>query len=217
MFAMRICHGAGQRVLAMCGLASIALLGAACSATPAPAAHKSGKTVTVVQPSPTHTATVTPTPTATPRLATGPGQCSTSDLKVTIGQENGAAGTIYYPVQFTNVSASACTLYGYPGVAFVTQPGGSVIGAPAGRRTSARVLITIGPGVTAHATLAVSDVLIGDNCHQHQVPVHWLQVYPPNQYTALTVPFSAPNGVGCADKSLVVMGVTTVTWGSAGP
>ena len=108
-------------------------------------------------------------------------------------------------------------MYGFPGVAFVTRPGGTVIGAPAGRGAAGPDLITLAPGATAHATLAVSDVLIGDTCHQHQVPVSWLQVYPPDQYTALFTPFTPPNGVGCADKSLVVMCVTPVTWGTTGP
>jgi hypothetical protein len=210
MFAMRTLHGAGQRALALLSLASIAALAAACGTASAPPPRSPGKTVTVTKPGPTHTVTVTPKP-------AGPGQCSTSDLKLTIGRGDGAAGTVFYPVEFTNISSSACTMYGYPGVAFVTRPGGAVIGAPAGRDAAERDLITLAPGVTAHARLAVSDVLLSDQCHQHQVPVYWLQVYPPGQYTALTVPFSPPNGYGCADKSLVVMYVTPVTWGTAGP
>lgn len=39
------------------------------------------------------------------------------------------AGTIFYPLDFTNASSSACTMYGYPGVAFVSSPGGSQVGA----------------------------------------------------------------------------------------
>lgn len=202
---MRTVRPAGQRVLAMCGLAFIALLAAACGHASAPAP---------ASPGPTHTSTVTVTPTPKPA---GPGQCSTSDLKLTIGQANGAAGTVFYSVEFTNTSSSACTMFGYPGVSFVTKPGGSVIGAPAGRSPSERHLITLAPGVTAHATLAVSDVLLGDNCRQHHVPVKWLQVYPPDQFTALSAPFSPPNGYGCADKSLVVMHVGPITSGATGP
>lgn len=201
MFAMRTFHWSGQRVLAICGLASIALLAAACGAPSTQAPGSPGQT---------HTITVTP-------RSPGPGQCSTSDLKLTIGQENGAAGTVYYPVQFTNTSNSTCTMYGFPGVAFVSSPGGSVIGAPAGRSAAERDLITLGPGATAHATLAVSDVLMQNNCRQHQVPVTWLQVFPPNQNTPLFARFTPLNGVGCADKSLVVMHVTPVTWGQTGP
>ena len=124
---------------------------------------------------------------------------------------NGAAGTIYYPLDFTNVSGSACTIYGYPGVGFVIRPGGSLIGAPARLiGTMAPTLITLKPGATAHATLRVSDVLISNNCLHHQVPVNWVQVYPPGQYSAL---FARLSMQGCADRSLVTMHVNTVTSG----
>lgn len=208
---MRTVCWAAQRGLAWCGLASIALLAAACGTGSAPPGS-SGKTVTVTSPGPTHTVTVTPSP-----KPAGPGQCSASHLKLTIGQANGAAGTVFYPIQFTNKSISTCTMYGFPGVAFVTKPGGSVIGAPAGRSTADRDLISLGPGTTVHATLAVSDVLLADNCRQHRVPVKWLQVYPPGQYAALFARFAPLNGYGCADKSLVVMHVDPVTWGATGP
>ena len=70
-------------------------------------------------------------------------------------------------------------------------------------------MITVAPGAEAHATLAVSDVLIGKNC-KHQRQVSWVQVYPPDQFKALFAPLSRQ---GCADKSLVAMGVTTATSG----
>jgi len=128
-----------------------------------------------------------------------------------VGAANGAAGTIYYPIDFTNASSSACSMYGYPGVAFVTSPGGSQVGAAAGRRSStAPALVTLEPGATAHATLAVSDVLIGNNCPSHQVQVKWVQVYPPDQYSALSAQLSRQ---GCADQSLVTMHVSTVSSG----
>ena len=208
---MRTVSWAGRRALGLCGIASMALLAAACGTASAPTSGSSSKPPTLATPGPTQTVTVTPTP-----KPAGPGKCSAADLKLTIGQANGAAGTVYYPVEFTDTSGSACTLYGFPGVAFVSKPGGRVIGAPADRSAADRDLITLDPGVTAHATLAVSDVLIENNCSQHQVPVRWLQVFPPDQYAALFARFSPPNGHGCADKSLVVMHVSPVTWGTSG-
>jgi hypothetical protein len=128
-----------------------------------------------------------------------------------VGASGGAAGTIYYPLDFTNASGSACTMYGYPGVAFVSSPGGSQVGAGAGRATGTiPALVTLAPGATAHATLAVSDVLIGNNCLSHQVQVSTVQVYPPDQYSALFAPLSRQ---GCADPSLVTMHVDTVSSG----
>jgi hypothetical protein len=45
-----------------------------------------------------------------------PTVCTASALRVSMGRANGAAGTIYYPVVFTNVSAKACQLAGVPTV-----------------------------------------------------------------------------------------------------
>jgi Domain of unknown function (DUF4232) len=207
MIAMRAFHRRLPALsLTIISLASTGLLAAACTSasTPVPT-----KTVTVTPPPSTKTVIASPT-----TAPSGPGPCLTSGLRLAIGRQNGAAGTIYYPVDFTNVSSAACTMYGYPGVAFVASQGGSVIGAPAGRRLiggTAPTLITLQPGGTAHATLAISDVLLSNQCHSHQVPVSMIQVYPPDQYTAQFAPF---RGTGCADKSLVVMWVSPVTPGS---
>ena len=201
MFTMRASAITGRRALAACLLASLAALTAACSSSGSAA--------------PTKTVTVTVTPSSSPSPSTsassGPSQCATADLKLSVGAGNGAAGTVYYPLDFTNASGSDCTMYGYPGVAFVTSPGGSQVGAPAGRPGGiAPALVTLAPGGTAHATLGVSDVLIGNNCRGHQVQVSWVQAYPPDQYTALYAPLSVQ---GCAKRSLVTLHVSTVTSG----
>ena len=207
MFAMRAIH----RWLTAASLAGTCLVVAGLLAACGSSSTVPGGTRTVtVTPAPvTRTITVTPSP-----GVSGRGPCLTSDLRLTIGASNGAAGTVYYPLDFTNAGTSACTMYGYPGVAFVTSAGGSVIGAPAGRREVVGIgpaLITLRPGATAHATLAVSDVLVGNQCHNHQVKVSTVQVYPPDEYTPLYASFS---GTGCADRSLVVMFVSPVASGS---
>jgi len=45
-------------------------------------------------------------------------------------QGDGAAGSVYYTLQFTNLSGHACTLRGYPGVSAVSLSGHQ-LGAPA--------------------------------------------------------------------------------------
>ena len=202
MFTMRASAITGRRMLAVCCLTSVASLAAAC-----------GSSGTTAPPAKTVTVTITPSSSSSsaPPAASGPLQCLTTGLRLTVGASNGAAGTIYYPLDFTNASSSACTMYGYPGVTFVSSPGGSQVGAPAGRGSNtAPALVTLQPGSTAHATLAVSDVLIGNNCLHHQVQVHWVQVYPPDQYSAL---FASLSRQGCADRSLVTMRVSTVSSG----
>ena len=200
---MRASAITGRLALAGSCLTSLAVLTAACgSSTPAATSTRT-VTVTATAPAPGSPSAVTPSP-------SGPQPCATRDLKLTVGAASGAAGTIFYPLDFTNTSGSACTMFGYPGVAFVSSPGGNQIGAPANRRVAAApTVITVASGATAHATLAVSDVLIGNNC-KHQQQVNWVQVYPPDQFSALSAPLSRQ---GCADKSLVTMGVTIVTSG----
>jgi len=198
---MRASAITGRLALAGSCLTSLAVLVTACGSS-TPAATPTRTVTVTATPSAPASPTVTPSP-------SGPQPCATTDLKLTVGAANGAAGTIY-PLNFTSTSGSACTMFGYPGVAFVSSPGGSQIGAPASRRIAVPpTVITVAPGAVAHATLAVSDVLIGNNC-QHRRQVNWVQVYPPDQFSALFAPLSRQ---GCADKSLVTMGVTTVTSG----
>ena len=54
-------------------------------------------------------------------------KCATSGLVVWMDTNgNGAAGTIYYELQFTNLSGQTCTLTGYPGVSAVKLNGTAV-------------------------------------------------------------------------------------------
>ncbi len=141
---MRASAITGRLALAGSCLTSLAVLTAACgSSTPAGTPTRT-VTVTATAPAPGSPSAVTPSP-------SGPQPCAATDLKLTVGAANGAAGTIFYPLDFTNTSGSACTMFGYPGVAFVSSPGGSQIGAPANRRVAAApTVIIVTPGATAH-------------------------------------------------------------------
>jgi hypothetical protein len=119
--------------------------------------------------------------------------CATSALRVTLGVWNGggAAGSSYRPLDFTNVSAASCTLYGYPGVSFVTRAGGSEVGAAADRIEANKQLVVLSPGGQAHATLQVVDVLNFPRAVCPLTTAHWLRVYPPDQFTAAYVAYTA--------------------------
>jgi hypothetical protein len=119
--------------------------------------------------------------------------CATSALKVTVLTVPGSAtaGAEHFPVDFTNVSGQSCHLFGYPGVSFVTGPGGTQIGAAAARQpVNPPAEVTLAPGATAYATLSVEDPGVYSPSACHQVTAHWMRVYPPNQTAALTVPFT---------------------------
>src|ERR1700689_5600890 len=72
----------------------------------------------------TSSGTASTAPTLIPR-------CTASDLGVwlAVDQGNGAAGTIYYPLEFTNLSPPTCYLNGSPGVSALGRNGNRV-GAP---------------------------------------------------------------------------------------
>ena len=91
---------------------------------------------------------------------------------------NGAAGTIYYPVEFTNLGSAKCILFGYPGVSAVNKSGGQ-LGPAAGRFKATRHNVTLKPGQTAHAALGIVDP--GFIAHCKKATAAGLKIYPPNQ------------------------------------
>jgi Protein of unknown function (DUF4232) len=132
-----------------------------------------------------------------------------------MGQGNGAAGSAYYPLDFTNASGSACTLFGYPGVSFVTGIGGGQIGRAASKNPAfASESVTIPAGSVVHATLQV--VNAGNFPHSacHQVTAHWLKIYPPNQTAPLYLSFTAPTCARQA-KPVAILAVEAVRPGSS--
>jgi hypothetical protein len=159
-----------------------------------------------------------PQPT-TPSVAT----CQTSWLRGAVGAPNGAAGTFYYPVQLSNVSAAACTLYGYPGVSVVTSPTGAQVGPAAARiPTFAPRLITLAPGQDAHASLQLPDPGDFGPGVCEPATVHWLRVYPPGQAAPLyiSVPASGDPMQICTGTNLhgvIALGIFAVLSGATGP
>lgn len=115
-------------------------------------------------------------------VASAPHQCRASDLHVTISRGSSGTGHTWYTIRFANVSSSACTLDGYPGVSVVKHLGGHRIGRGASwdHQVHPR-LVTIARGGAAHAYLTV--------LHTDRFPPacnpadgHWVKVYAPGQF-----------------------------------
>jgi hypothetical protein len=119
-------------------------------------------------------------------------RCHTGELKATAraGPGGGAAGSEYVWLVFTNVSGRTCTLYGYPGVSWVTGPSGQQVNDPVQRRTDvtpARVVLT--PGGVAHAQVRhANPEMYGPDCHP--VRVAGFRVYPPDETAPVFVPWA---------------------------
>ena len=203
-----------RRLIAGAALASSTALVTACggSGTAAPAA-----TVTVTT-TPAAGATATSSPAATsPSTATapaGPAACPTSALLVKTGLVQGAAGSIYAVIDFVNISSVTCSLFGYPGVSFVTaSSGGSQIGLAATEsKTAPRQLVTLAPGATGNALLRIVQAGNYPASKCHPVTAHWLRIYPPNQTTPVTLAYTAR----ACSKPVNILSVSVVQPGSGG-
>jgi Domain of unknown function (DUF4232) len=170
-------------------LAAAALLSACGTATPGSASGTATGSAASSHSAGASSPALTPVPSTSASAAA----CATSALRATVvtAKSSGAAGSIYYPLDLANVSGAACTLAGYPGVSFVSGPAGSLMGRAASRNpVHPAAAITLLPGQVAHATLQVAEA--GNFVATQCVPVtaHWLQVYPPDQTSALYVHFT---------------------------
>jgi Protein of unknown function (DUF4232) len=125
-----------------------------------------------------------------PRSAVaGLATCQSASLTITVddSQASSGAGSTYYPLDFTNTSATACQLYGYPGVSFVTAGtgAGQQVGQAAQRGDAfAKVTVRLAPGGTAHAWLKVAVAANYPASSCQPVTVHWLRIYPPGETAA---------------------------------
>jgi hypothetical protein len=113
-------------------------------------------------------------------------KCTAADLGtwVAADQGDGAAGTVFFPLEFTNLSGHACSLFGFPGVS-ATDSHGHQLGSPARWDHSVSPhLVTLAPGATAHSVLAYSDVVVGNCPAGHVRTASALRIFPPDRFQA---------------------------------
>jgi len=137
-------------------------------------------------------------------------RCTAADLGVwlAVAQANGAAGTIYYPLEFTNLSGHTCFLHGYPGVSAIDR-NGNQLGSPAGWTSPASApTVVLAPGATAHTVLQYSDaeVSTAPGCDPVYTAVV-LRIYPPDEHGATIAMFSLE---ACSHKGPVYMRVVPI-------
>lgn len=142
----------------------------------------------------------------------GPPPCATQNLRAKLVNGQGATGSLFENIDFTNAGSAACTLYGYPGVSIGTGMPFQQVGAAAIRSAQAPpAQVTLQPGQTANSLLRIVEALNYPAAECSPTAVTYLQVYPPNQLTALFLPTS---GTGCASASVQLLTVGVV---QAGP
>jgi hypothetical protein len=179
-----------RQIAATAGLACLAAAMTACGPSAAPAATT---TVTVTA-SPSVPSSSSPPPaaaSATPTGAADVSACPTLSLRVKLGAAQGAAGSVYTVLDFVNISGVTCTLYGYPGVALAAGSPITQIGLGAAENhASPRKFVTLPPHAVASALLRIVHAGNYSAASCQPATAHFLQVFPPNQTTAIYVRYT---------------------------
>jgi len=117
-------------------------------------------------------------------------QRCTAGLDVWLNSEgSGAAGSVYYKLEFTNLSEDACSISGYPGVS-ATNLRGRKLGRAAVREAGQPPgLVTLAAGTTATASLRIVDAGNFPSASCHAVTAAGLRVFPPGLKSSRLVPF----------------------------
>ena len=163
-----------------------------------------------------------PTPTSGPAssaavntnaaTAGGPPGCATRDLKVTVGVAQGAAGSVYQVIDFTNIGTATCSLYGYPGVSLAGGSPVTQIGQAASRSPqTAPALVSLAPGAVANTLLRITQAQNYPTSKCNPMASTYLQIYPPNQTTPIYLGYKS---TGCSAMSVNLLTVSVVQSGA---
>jgi hypothetical protein len=203
-----------RRAVGAAAIACVAALAAGCSSPGSSTTPV--KTITVTAPPVSVTPVSPPSPPTPTQAATspaGPAPCPTRDLSVKLGLGQGAAGSTYQNIDFTNIGTVTCTLYGYPGVSLAGGSPATQIGAAADENPGTpRQLVTLAPGQAASALLRVVHAQLFAASKCDPVTAKYLQIYPPNQTTPLYLAYSA---TACAKSAVHLMTIDIVKPGAA--
>jgi hypothetical protein len=144
--------------------------------------------------------------------AGGPPGCATRDLKATVGVAQGAAGSVYQVIDFTNIGTASCSLYGYPGIALAGGSPVTQIGAAASRSPQAGpALVTLKPGAVANTLLRITQAQNYPTSKCSPMASTYLQIYPPNQTTPIYLGYKS---TGCSATGVKLLTVSVVQTGA---
>jgi hypothetical protein len=156
-----------------------------------------------------------PAPAGSAGDGSGLAACRTATLRFAVdaSQAVGAAGSAYYPLNFTNTSRTTCDMYGYPGVSFAASPTGAArqIGLAAQRNAAfTKVAVRLAPGQTAHAWLKVAVAANYPAATCQPLTAYWLRIYPPGETAA---GYASHAFDACSSTSAALLSVLPVRFG----
>lgn len=152
---------------------------------------------------PAPTTSATSSPSSTTSITSGSlATCLTSQLRLTPGSTNGAAGSLYTSFTLTNTKRTPCAMRGFPGVSLLDAVG-VLVGRPATRDGSVGPSVRLGAGQRAQFTVRVGTAT-RTGCNAPR-PSSQIEVYPPGQVAPLRIPFATGS---CAVAVQSVIAVT---------
>ncbi|WJZ02245.1 hypothetical protein CFREI_04745 [Corynebacterium freiburgense] len=167
----------------------------------------------IPQPNP-NTQAGSPEPSTPPRShakRTNSPSCSAQQLTAETSDSEGAAGSMFHTVTFTNTADTECSLIGYPGVSLVDAKDNQ-LGAPADRESGdPGTPVTLLPGGQASFTLRIQNALAYDpkTCSATDTATH-LKIYPPEEHASILLPFQATT---CTNPDIAILKVSGVRAG----
>lgn len=190
-------------LLAGCSTSSSPVTGAA---DPTPSASASSVVATpsakTSEPAPATASPAAPAP-------TGPTPCSTRQLNLALGDQQGAAGTDYQTLVLTNTSTTSCRLGGFPGVSLRDASG--QLGASAQHTGPAGAPVLLAPGAQAHAVLSITRAGTYSASDCKPKTSTQVRLYPPGQREFLSAPAEVQ---GCSSTSTQQLKVSAISEGS---
>lgn len=139
-------------------------------------------------------------------------RCSSSQLLLHAVPDPAGSGMNHFAdrIVFINMARTTCTMYGYPGVSYVTGPSGWQVNDPATRAGGIDLtLVKVPPNGSTSAMLYQSRTDPYDPNTCQPMWVAGLRVYPPDEYDALYV--SNPTQV-CSVNGVAVPVIYPVGW-----
>jgi hypothetical protein len=118
------------------------------------------------------------------------------------------AGSVFYKLQFTNLSGRRCTLRGFPGVSAVDTRGHQLGSAASRDRGTPVRTIALSNGVTARVALRIVQVVNIPASQCRPVTAAGLRIFPPNQGAAKFVPFPFK---ACSRSGPIYLSVKAIT------
>ena len=189
-----------RKGMAFCILAFTGLFTAACSSS-TPKALPATTTAPAATPQASSGQVPPPAPSTTNAGPAAPA-CSASQLQISAGSAQGAAGNLAFAITFRNASLRVCSLYGYPGVSWVTASGAR-IGSPANQihdPASPASTVNLRPGLSAYAEVVVPTSANQQLAGCRSIQAAGIRVFPPGSTSSVLL---TPNSGGLDRGSLI--------------